>query len=155
MNCYEELTINQISQKLNKSKVTIINHLKGLSDLGLLKKREELLKGPLIRKYYSLDPFSFLPTITTIEDFESLTSEEKWAFLSIKANYKRFEFEFMKNFITQIIPYWTHLQKKIMEYQDAKAEYSEDFYEEKKIRHYIYPMNEDEYNIYLEELNLM
>ena len=125
LNCYEELTMKQICKKLNKSKVTITNHLKGLSDIGILKVREESLKGPLLRKYYSVDPFSYLKTITKSEDFLSLSDEKKWEYLMQKADFKRSEFEFMQNFITQIIPYWTNLQNKMKEYQEARAEYSE------------------------------
>ena len=155
LNCYEEITMKEICKKLNKSKVTITNHLKGLSDIGILNVREESLKGPLVRKYYSVDPLSFRETITKCEDFFSLSTEDKWEYLTQKANFKRFEFEFMQHLITQIIPYWANLHNKIKEYQEARAEYSEDFYENKKVRHYIYPLNEDEYKIYLEETELM
>ena len=97
LNCYEELTLRQICKKLNKSKVTITNHLKPLLDIGFLYVREEKLKGPLVRKYYSIDPFSFRKTYPKCEDFEILSTHEKWEFMSQKANYRKYEFKFMQN----------------------------------------------------------
>lgn len=155
LNCYEELTLKHICRKLSKSKVTITNHLKALLDVGILTIREEDLKGPLVRKYYSIDPYSFRETITKCEDFKSLSNDEKWEFLSKKASYRQSEFQFMQSLIAEIIPYWTSIQKKIALYQEVKADYSEIYYDEKKVEHFIYPMNEDEYKIYMEEVALM
>lgn len=156
LNCYEEQSIKQICRILKKSKVTITNHLKGLAEIGILRVREEALKGPLVRKYYSVDPFFFSRMARVkCKNFQSLTTHEKWDYLSQKANFERFELQFMQSLITQIIPYSKKLNLKILEYQEVNAEYSEAVYEEKKPRHYIYPLNEDEYKIYLEESALM
>ncbi|MHA1674019.1 MAG: hypothetical protein ACTSYI_10365 [Promethearchaeota archaeon] len=145
------MTLKDICFTFHKTKVTIINHLKELKEIGMLNMREEVIRGPLVRKYYSVDPRSFRETIVKCEDFESLSSKDKWHYLSEKAQYDRFQYEFLRTLLDQIIPYLDHLREDILNYSKAGMEYKELAYEQKKGKIFFYPLNEDEYEIYIEE----
>jgi len=78
LHMYPELSYNQLSEELNKSKSTIHPHLQKLLEMKLIRvSREEQVRGKFMRKFYSLAPEYIEKTrdIDIVKSSEDITRE--------------------------------------------------------------------------------
>ncbi len=152
---YKELSLSELSTKLHVSKGTILNHVKKMLDLDLIQMREERVNGPKKSNIYSLtDDFEY-NTLTWInhDDLDvfddSLLIENLQQLLEIEKKIFGVGTKFflaLEKLITKSQKELTSLSTQhVHDAEDAK----EIFFSGKPL-HYMFFLDDEEKDIYLE-----
>jgi len=154
---YNEMSLTELSTKLKVSKGTILNHVKKMTELNLIQMREERVKGPKKSNIYSVkDDFDY-NTLTWLnhEDLDVFDNPDidifEWLNSLLEIDKKIFDVG--KKFFIHLQKLVSNSQNELTNLSKKRAHDKEDAKEifiEGRPLHYMFFLDEEEKDIYLE-----
>lgn len=145
---YGELSLGELSNKLDKSKATISRHVSSLKSLKIVEVRKKQIRSPIKKQFYSISP-DFIDQILLLEDqLQTLKPEEAIDILIKELKMDKFFLDMIKNVIGQAIPYFNDLESKLETFGTSNFDQTQKFYYKNRCRYMIWPLDEEEYEFY-------
>ncbi len=139
-----ELSINELCEKLGKTRPTVLKHLKELKKTGLLKVQRKEKK----MKMYSVIPNLLELTRLDLEHLKSLPSAQVKRILEKDLDSDKKTIQLIKKILDDCIPYYQDLKKYLKEAHKLTPDEIETFYKRKHINYYVEVLDEEEYQEY-------
>ncbi len=152
---YNEMSLSELSIKLKVSKGTILNHIKKMIELNLVQMREERVKGPKKSNVYSIKEDFEYNTLTWLnhEDLDVFDDSNIFECLDKLLEIDNKILDVGKKFFIYLQNLVKNSQKELYNLSKKRAHDKEDAKEifvEGRPLHYMFFLNEEEKNIYLE-----
>lgn len=140
----KELSINDLCEKLDKTRPTILKHLKKLKSVGLIKVRRTEKRT----KLYHVIPNLLELTRLDLDYLKNLPSDEVKEILEKDLDSDKKTIHLIKRILEDSIPYYQDLKQKLKKMLDLSSEEIENFYRRKHINYYVEVLDEEEYQLY-------
>ena len=152
LNVYKELGVGKLSKMLGISKTTALRHLKFLKEAGLIKIREEKIRGPKLKQYFSV----IVTGLDVIEKtrlsrslLRTLSPEQSLKTHKVDLNLDILLFSIINKIINEMISYYKEIQKYINEFKPQDHKTIENiFSSENYSRYYLWVFNEEQFNLF-------
>lgn len=150
---YNELSLSNLSKKLDVSKSTVARHIKKLMDLGLIKIREEKVRSPRMKQYFSASPDLFEMTRLSnsiLKDFpKELAFEARLQDINIDSNV----FSLLRKMLDEAMEYNKKFLTKLKDVKPKNHRLIQDLFSSKNIcKYYIWNLDQEEFEVYKKNL---
>ncbi len=151
LSTYNELGLTKLSKLLNISKSTIARHIKLLEKLNLVKIREEKVRGPNKKQYYSATSDLFDVTRLSNTLLRKVSPQLAYEARCKDIRADSYVFRVLRSLIDELLSYYERFQKELELINPKSHKKIEEIFSSKNIsRFYVLNLDSEEFQVYKE-----
>lgn len=144
---YQKLSLSDLSEKLKRTKNTVIYHMNLLSEQGFLDEFDEKINGSIKPiKYYKLNEEFLEAVFQPFEDPSNLSEEDILEYSHSVIKWNALLFETIREFLKELNNFYLTNEKEIYQPQQAL-----NFHQQNRTPRDLVPLSENGFNEYLKE----